>query len=297
MIDIQPYALDVLRVAPELRGAPMTPMGEGMDNRAFLVGDGFVYRFAKHAEASDRLEREVALLPRLAARVNLPIPHIEYLGHQPSHGLGFVGHRLIRGVPLPAGLTGRARERAVRDLAEFLAALLAVPVEEARAWGVVDDDPRPGYAEDLDRARTEIYPLVEPSVRASIERLFETYFADESLLDYEPALLHADLAADHIRFSVEEQRITGIIDWGDASIGDPDYELSYLWQAGGARFVEELIRHGPPRDLAKLTRKLQFFAGHDTIGTLLTALERGEVPLIECSLKRLRQEAGGGPQL
>jgi aminoglycoside 2''-phosphotransferase len=267
-----------------------------MDNRAFLVGDAFVFRFAKHAQASDRLEREAALLPRLAARVNLPIPHIEYLGHQPSSGLAFVGHRIIRGVPLPAGLTGPARERAVRDLAEFLAALQAVPVEEARAWGVLDDDPRPGYAEDLDLARSEIYPLVEPSVRAYVERLFETYFADESLLDYEPALLHADLAPEHIRFSVEEERITGIIDWGDASIGDPDYELSYLWRAGGARFVEELIQHGPPRDRAKLEKKLQFFAGHDTINTLLTALERGEVPLIAASLRTLRQEARAAPR-
>ena len=78
---------------------------------------------------------------------------------------------------------------------------------------MADDDPRPGYADDLERARTGVYPLVEPAVRDYVERLFETYIADEALLDYEPALLHADLAPDHIRFSPEEGRITGIIDW------------------------------------------------------------------------------------
>src|SRR5262245_30780745 len=106
-----------------------------MDNRAFLVGDEFVFRFAKHPEASARLDRQVALLPRLAARGNLPIPPIGYTGRERSTGLAFVGHRIIQGVPLPAGLTGPARERAVRDIAELLAALQAVPVEEARAWG------------------------------------------------------------------------------------------------------------------------------------------------------------------
>ena len=96
-------------------------------------------------------------------------------------------------------------------------------------------------------------------MRDYVERVFGTYFDDTALHDFEPALLHADLSPDHIRFSVSEQRITGIIDWGDASIGDPDYDLSYLYPAMGARFVEEVIRHGPRRDLEKLRRKLEFF--------------------------------------
>jgi aminoglycoside 2''-phosphotransferase len=290
---IQPFAEEIFRGVPELRGATIIALGEGMDNWAFLVGNELVFRFAKHPDAGRRLDREVTLLPRVAPRLNLPIPRIEYVGRQTSSGVAFVGHRLIRGVPLPAGLTGSRRARAARDIADFLAHLQAVPIAEARDWGVPDDDPRPGYTEDLDRARSEIYPLVEPFIRDHVERLFETYFADEALLDYEPALLHADLAPEHIRFSVEEGRIAGIIDWGDASIGDPDYELSYLYRAGGTSFVEEVVRHGPRRDPAKLERKLRFFAGHDTIDTILTGLERGVAPLVEDGLAALSKEARG----
>ncbi len=180
----------------------------------------------------------------------------------------------------------------IRDIASLLTGLRAIPVAEARFWGVVDDDPRPGYAEDWELARLQLYPLVEPSVRDYIERLFDAYLADEALLDYEPALLHADLAPDHIRYSPEAGRITGVIDWGDASIGDPDYDLSYLYRAGGARFVEEVVRHGPRRDRAKLERKLRFFAGHDTIDTLLNGLERGDDPLVTAGLARLKADAG-----
>jgi len=99
---------------------------------------------------------------------------------------------------------------------------------------------------------------------------------------------------DHIPFSAEEGRITGIIDWGDASIGDPDYELSYLYRAGGARFVEEVVRHGPRRDRAKLERKLRFYAGHDTIDTILNGLERGDAPLVAAGLMALREQAASG---
>jgi aminoglycoside 2''-phosphotransferase len=287
----QAFAEEIFRGVPELRGAAIRALGEGMDNWAFLVGDAFVFRFAKHPEAGRRLEREVALLPRLAPRLNLPIPRIKYVGPRSESGLSFVGHRIFRGVRLPAELSGATRARAARDIAEFLAELGAVPVDEARAWGVPEDDPRPGYAEDLARARSEIYPLVERFVGDYVERLSETYFTAVALLDYEPVLLHADLAPDHIRFSIEERRIAGIIDWGDASIGDPDYELSYLYRAAGASFVEEVVRQGPPRDPAKPEQKLRFFAGHDTIDTLLMALERDHAPLVEAALAALREDA------
>jgi aminoglycoside 2''-phosphotransferase len=135
------------------------------------------------------------------------------------------------------------------------------------------------------------------SVRDDIERLFASHFEDESLLDYEPGLLHADLAPDHIRYSPEVGRITGLIDWGDATIGDPDYELSYLYRAGGARFVEEVVRLGPPRDPAKLERKLRFYAGQDTIDTLLTGLERGDDRLVAAGLATLRGDAASDSAL
>jgi aminoglycoside 2''-phosphotransferase len=294
LMDFEPFRDDVLRVAPELRGAPFTPLGEGMDNRSFLVGDEIVFRFPKHPEAAERIRREVALLSKLAPRLPIPVPRMEYVGTRASDGRPFAGHRLIRGVPLPSDLAGTARERATRDIAEFLSALRAVAVEEARSWGVIEEDPRDGYVEDFARARAEVYPLVEPFVRDHVERLFQSYLTDEALFDFEPALLHADLAPEHIRFSPEEQKISGIIDWGDASVGDPDYELSYLYRAGGASFVEDVVRHGPERDRAKLERKLRFFAGHDAIDTLLTGLERGEVPLIEAGLAALRADAEGG---
>jgi aminoglycoside 2''-phosphotransferase len=290
-MDIDSLELDILRIAPELRGASFASLGEGMDNRALLVAEEFVFRFPKHTEAAGRMQREIALLSKLAPRLDLPIPCIEYVGRQASTEYTFTGHRLIRGIALTCDLTGLTRERAIRDISGLLTALQAIPVAEARSWGVVDDDPRPGYAEDLEQARFQVYPLVEPSVRDYIERLFDTYLSDNDLLGYEPALLHADLASDHIRYAPDSGRITGVIDWGDASIGDPDYELSYLFRDGGAGFVAELVRHGPPRDEAKLERKLRFFSGHDTIDTLLVGLERGDDRLVTEALATLRADA------
>jgi hypothetical protein len=55
-----------------------------------------------------------------------------------------------------------------------------------------------------------------------------------------------------------------------------------------------VVRHGPRQDRAKRERTLRFFAGHDTIDTLLTGLGRGEVPLVAAALAALREEAASG---
>lgn len=36
MMDIDSFVSDILRVAPELRGATFAPLGEGMDGRALF---------------------------------------------------------------------------------------------------------------------------------------------------------------------------------------------------------------------------------------------------------------------
>lgn len=50
------------------------------------------------------------------------------------------------------------------------------------------------------------------------------------LEDGEPSLIHADLTADHVLGSVQRGRFTptGVIDYGDAMVGDPLYDLVAL---------------------------------------------------------------------
>src|SRR5438128_2283605 len=49
------------------------------------------------------------------------------------------------------------------------------------------------------------------------------------LVDFKPALLHADLGPEHLL--VRDGRLAGVIDWGDARLGDP--ALDYAWLLNG----------------------------------------------------------------
>ena len=60
--------------------------------RAYTVNERWIFRFARNAEGSRSLEREAALLPKLAPVLPLPIPNITHFGHLPDNGFAFVAY-------------------------------------------------------------------------------------------------------------------------------------------------------------------------------------------------------------
>jgi hypothetical protein len=51
--EIDSFAIDILRVAPEPRGASFVPLGESTGDWALLVAGGLVFRFFKHDESGE----------------------------------------------------------------------------------------------------------------------------------------------------------------------------------------------------------------------------------------------------
>jgi aminoglycoside phosphotransferase (APT) family kinase protein len=71
-----------------------------------------------------------------------------------------------------------------------------------------------------------VFPILDEDTRARASRLFSDV---ETLVDFEPALVHADLGPGHLL--VRDGRLAGVIDWGDMRVGDP--ALDYSWPLNG----------------------------------------------------------------
>jgi aminoglycoside 2''-phosphotransferase len=41
-----------------------------------------------------------------------------------------------------------------------------------------------------------------------------------------------------------DRAVTGILDWGDVCLGDPDYDFAYLYEDLGKAFVREMAFYG-----------------------------------------------------
>lgn len=179
----------------------------GYDFEVAIVDDEWVFRFPRRPGVEEALEVEIALLPALGRALPVDVPSFEHISREPL----FVGYRVIHGDPLTDEDSAGARA--------FLDALHAfdpagIPV------------PRPEWVEAYRSQCAEferlVLPLLEKDRRSEAKQLFREV---ETLVNFEPVLLHADLGPAHLL--VRNGRLAGVIDWADVRVGDP--ALDYAW--------------------------------------------------------------------
>ncbi|HEY0619165.1 MAG TPA: phosphotransferase [Kribbella sp.] len=186
----------------------MTITDNGWDSRAWLDGE-WLHREPRRPEVRPRLLAEVRLLPWLAPQLPLPVP----IPEPTEYG---VRHRLLVGEPMDEASTALGRE-----LGSFLRALHEVDPAEAVAHGALDvATAAAAKAVFLEEARDQVLPLLPEAAQPAAADLLHRVNGVRT------ALIHADLGPEHLL--VREGRISGVIDWTDAEIGDPALDLCWL---------------------------------------------------------------------
>ncbi len=294
-LDLEAIRAEIVRVAPEVEGNAIVWLGEGMNSVAVLVGGVFVFRFSKHVDAANGLRREMALLPRLAPKLSVGIPRFDHVGEHSGTGLPFVGYPLVRGEPLHRplydNLSGPRREVFFEDLASFLDVVHAFSVEEALRCGVTPGWDRDDHLEIFRDARSRVFPHLDDAVRRHVESRLEAFLEDDANFAFAPTLLHADLWPEHVLFSRDAGHLAGVIDFGDVSIGDPDYDLAFLARRLGPDFIAGLLQHSPHDDPARLTGKLRAFSLLNAIDDVLIGFDRGDRDLVDSALGDLAEQS------
>ncbi|WP_459962375.1 phosphotransferase family protein [Nocardia sp. IFM 10818] len=277
---------------PELASGRVRVLGEGMDSVAVLVTVGveeFVVRMPKGADGAEGIAREARLLPELAGRVSLEIPRFAFLAENP------IGPGECCVYPaVPGESVGEAewrdrglleQEETARAIAGFMGEVHAFPVERARELGVAERDMREEYAEDLELIRAQVVPLLPTTEARELLARWEGYLGEDANFEYAPTLIHADISLDHLLLTGD--RISGVIDFGDAQIGDPDYDLCYLWPAAGAEFVRRVQEYRGRELDDRLAAKLSFWAATDSAVDVLHAIDHDMPEFRDVSVRRV----------
>lgn len=210
-------AVELVRARfPALEFRDVRIVEDGWDSLVLELDGEWILRFPRRPEVEQRVEREIALLPALAATLPVEVPHFELVTR---NGVVCVGYRKLAGSPASWGLGERTGE----DLGTFLSALHRFPVERARAIGVPCSEAA-AWREEFGRLCDEFRRRVCPLIPDERERA-ETVFARIPDLDFTPVLLHADLGPDHVL--CRDGRVVGVIDWSDARVGDAALDLAW----------------------------------------------------------------------
>jgi aminoglycoside 2''-phosphotransferase len=293
--------LTVERARGAIRGFTPVParevveLGRGTDSVAFLVDGEWVFRFPVVPNAQRTLRRELALLPRLRRALPLAAPGVEHAGRRDGR-LVFAGYRCLPGVPLTAdlfaGLTPDAQEAALADIAGFLTALHAYPAAAARAAGVAEELLTGGYDPQQRELHRRLGDLLTAREVARLDAMFDDYERDHEPGRGAPVLLHSDLKPEHVLYDSAARRVAGILDWGDVSLGDGDFDLAVISIFFGEGFLRRLLPHLPDRDADTVLSKARFFTTLRALQDVVYDLQLGDRRALDEGLAGLRDQLG-----
>jgi aminoglycoside phosphotransferase (APT) family kinase protein len=223
-------------VARELGGAETVSIEQfpgGHSNLTYLVRHGaheYVLRrppFGSKVKSAHDMGREVAVLSKLAPVWPLAPKVLAYCADDSVLGAPFYLMERRRGVILrkevPGGLTidGEAAGRLSGLLVDALAALHSVDYVAA---GLGDFGKPAGYIERQVRGWSERYTGSQTDDIAVISSVAAWLEANRPA-DGSPRLIHNDFKFDNVIFDRSLTRVTGILDWEMATIGDPLMDL------------------------------------------------------------------------
>lgn len=289
----QALVSDVRRCFPELELRCWRPLGEGWMNRALLINETHVFRFAKDADAAQDLAKEDALLPSIAERTSLRVPRFEFVGRQ-SSGLAFAGYPIIVGELLSPELfetlTSREQLHLAVQLSQFMTALQSIPGELCARAGVTASDHRNKCLEDQ-RAWRQVYSQLPPGARNYVERRFDEFLNGARFFDYTPRLIHADLSPNHLVWSDSARQLVGVIDFGDLALADPDYEYLYLLEELGPKFTKQVMTLQGVAEPDETLRKVGYYVTFDHVHVILGGLKRGKAAWVSEGIAALNAEA------
>ncbi len=288
------------QVWPDLADEPIAPLGNGWAFWAYRAGH-VVLRFPRDPEFVGGLEAEAAVMQELAPTLSLPAAAIELHDNGPND-LPFTSHRLISGisvVDLPCMLSPDSGS----VFGRFLRAMHRFPVERAEELGIPNVPPA-GRKADLqaieNNVRLQVFPLVSEEARLHITGRFDAYLSDSANFDWRPVLSHGDLDDWNVLADPSSGELSGVIDWGDISIGDPARDFTTLLYGGfaakGMHLRDVLLAYGISEgDLETIRPRCAFSAFRWPLHEILYGLDSRQDNVVRGGIELLYRTISAPP--
>ncbi len=209
---------------PDLAPLPVEFLGCGWDNALFRLGTELVARMPRRQLGATIIGHEQRWLPSLAPRLPLPVPYPERTGHA---ALGYPYSWSV--VPYIPGTPAADAEPADLDLPDVAAAVggflgtLHVPAPPDAPVNPFRGVPLAARAPNV---ATSLGLLDGAVDRDLVLRSWESALAAPRY-DGPPRWLHGDLHPANIL--ILDGQVSGVIDFGDITSGDPATDLAVAW--------------------------------------------------------------------
>lgn len=219
---------------PEINIGHIRKIGEGMGNVAFEVNEDLIFRFPKDIENYEKLKKEIPILKIISQHASLSTPKLEFIGLNSR----YIGYRKIDGEPL---LFKRKTFGGWKDfyikIGEFLSSIHSIQVQD---FNGLDIDREQQSLESWLRDSLDLFneskDLFPKEYIYQIESFFNT---PPPISTWEERFCHNDLGIEHIL--VNNNVVSGVIDWGDSALSDPATDLGRIYRDLGTDALDGVL--------------------------------------------------------
>ncbi|MBF2084237.1 macrolide 2'-phosphotransferase [Thermoleptolyngbya sp. C42_A2020_037] len=218
----------------------------GLDFQVALATDAdgihWILRLPRREDVLPSVDQERRTLELIAPRINVDVPRWAICTDE------LIAYRALNGVPLGT-IDPEAKayvweidlenlpEQFHKSLAKGIVSLHQVSVEKARAAGLP--------VKTTEEVRVEMQHRME-SVKQEFEvdqtlwERWQSWLHDDEIWMQETVLTHGELHAGHILID-KQARVTGFIDWTEASVTDPAKDFVAYYRTFGKNALRQLI--------------------------------------------------------
>lgn len=280
------------RAFPDLNPVePLKVLGYGFGSIAVETAGGVVFRVARTAEAGRTYAREMQVLPIFKRHMPVAVPEPAWhIDRSPDFPYGVIGYHKLPGEPLDPDCAKSAGKMPAfaAQIAGILLALQRAPLAEFPLSDNFD-----GRLAAWRVRRRRVMPLLREALTAAeyrkVDDWWDAFLNDENMRVYQPTLLHGDLWFGNML--VEDGRITGLIDFQYAAVGDLAHDVVpqlYLGEAFMRRVLAEFQAAGGVLD-AGFEARLRQWWGVREFGGLLYAVDQNDPEEFADSIEKIRR--------
>jgi aminoglycoside phosphotransferase (APT) family kinase protein len=260
----------------------VTSLGGGLDNLVYEVNGELVVRRSRETDPAERgqlVRREAALLNMVREVSPLPVPEVAFA----DTAAGVLAYAKLPGYPLNERQVTDT-ERLATQLGEFLGRLHGAPLDAMSTIVPLDTEPLAAWLRDVEKCYEKVAMLIPAETRPLVER----FLAESPPAEAQTAVFcHNDLGSEHVLVDAEGSMVTGVIDWTDAAITDPAYDLGLIYRDLGPEFLDSVLANYAGKWVEADLGRVVFYARCGVLEDIAYGVESGARRYADAGLAHL----------
>ena len=265
-------------------------IGEGYDSKAYLVNNEYVFKIKFSVNEKKGYEKEKTIYDFLNQKIDtkIHIPKIEY--SYISDEISILGYKEIKGTFLTpdiySKLSKEEQELLKQDIANFLRQMHDLDYSEISLYKI---DNKQKVMEEYQLLKETIYDSFTDNEKQYVED-FMKRLRSTTIFDDKKCLCHNDFSCNHLLID-DDNRLTGVIDFGDSGIADEYCDFVYLLEDSdeeiGHEFGEDILKLYGKIDILKAKEYQDVVEQYYPIETIVYGIKNNKQDFIEKGRKEI----------